>query len=297
MQLTQSSNKLNLNLFTVLINYLHSFYRILSFRLALSKRKKIIITSIVITIGFIISTQITILIFLQLRLIIFIGVLTYILSLWSLWEGMTKTKAVVLLILPVLFAIAMPAFIFSQQLWQVRWLTRVPAAIIFGLAFYSLLLSQNVFNVASIRTIPLYRAASTVTFLFTLFSAFLIFHVLHIFNLSFYINALIIFAISFLLILPVLWSIKMEEGISSKILIYSFILSVITSEFGLVLSFWPIAKFSFMWSVGITAVLFTTLGIGVDQLRDRLTSKEVALYSCFVFFVFLALTFFTSWTG
>ena len=131
--------------------------------LNLNKRQKIIITTGLLTIG-LISTQLVDF-NLRFKFILALGILAYLLSLWALWEGINWTKAIVLMILPMAFTLAVASFYF---LLPVRWLTRLPVAAIFGLTFYLLLLSQNVCNVASIRTIPLYRAASTPAFLFTL---------------------------------------------------------------------------------------------------------------------------------
>ena len=139
--------------------------------LHLNKRQKIIISAGILTIG-LLSTQ---LVDFNLRFN-FIGglfLLSYALSVWALWEGLNLTKALVLMILPTFFTVALASFYF---LLPVRWLTRLPIAFAFGLMFYLLLLAQNVFNVASLRTIPLYRAASTASFLFTLLSAFFIFN-------------------------------------------------------------------------------------------------------------------------
>ncbi len=167
--------------------------------LNLNKRQKIVITSTLLTIG-LLSTQ---LVNFDLRFCLLGGlaVLAYILSFWSLQEGINMTKAFILMILPTLFAVAVASFYF---LLPVRWLTRLPVAFLFGLTFYLLLLAQNVFNVASLRTIPLYRAASTASFLFSLLSAFFIFHVIFDFNLLIIWNGVVVFLISFPHILKVL---------------------------------------------------------------------------------------------
>jgi len=202
--------------------------------LKINKRKKIIITSILLTIG-LLSTQLVDF-NLRFKFIGGLAVLAYILSVWSLWEGMNRTKAVVLMILPFFFTVALSSFYF---LLPVRWLTRLPVAIGFGLMFYLLLLAQNVFNVASLRTIPLYRAASTASFLFTLLSAFFLFNVVYAFNLLFIWNGVVVLLISFPLILQVLWTIEMNDQISTAILVQSFILSLIIGELALGFSFWP----------------------------------------------------------
>lgn len=258
--------------------------------LNLNKRQKIIITTVVLTIG-LISTQ---LVDFNLRFMFIasLGVLAYILSLWALWEGINWTKAIVLMILPVSYTLAVASFYF---LLPVRWLTRLPVALVFGLTFYLLLLSQNVFNVASIRTIPLYRAASTAAFLFTLLSAFFIYNVVHAFNLLFIWNGVAVFLISFSLILQVLWSIKMEDKVSTAVFIQSFILSLVMGELAFSFSFWPMP--TTIWSLSLSSAMYVILGLTTQSLRGR-ESKRVVWEYVGIGALVLSISFLlTSWVG
>lgn len=259
-------------------------------KLNITKRQKIIITSVVLTLG-LLSTQLVDF-NLRFRAIAWLGVLSYILSLWSLWEGINKTKAVILMILPTLFTIAVASFYF---LLPVRWLTRLPVASLFGLMFYLLLLSQNVFNVASIRTIPLYRAASTANFLFTLMSAFFIFNVIYAFNLLFLWNGLIIAAISFPLILQVIWTISMEDKVSTSVVIQSFILSLVVGELALSFSFWPAP--TTIWSLALASGMYVLVGLTTQTLRGKSNRRVVWEYLGIGVVTLLVSFLLTSWTG
>lgn len=256
----------------------------------LTKRQKIIVTSVILTIG-LLSTQLVDF-NLRFKFIAGLSVLSLILSLWSLWEGLNFTKAIVLLILPVFFTIAVSSFYF---LLPVRWLTRVPVAGAFGLIFYLLLLAQNVFNVAAIRTIPLYRAASTTSFLFTLLSAFFIFNVLHAFNLLFIWNGLAVLLISFPLILQSFWTITMEDKVSPAIFIQSLVLSIIMGEIALAFSFWPMP--STIWSLALSSLMYVLLGLTTQVLRERVKSRVVWEYLGIGAIVLLVSFLSTSWTG
>src|SRR3989344_6363090 len=234
----------------------------------LNKRQKIIIASVILTFG-LVSTQ---LVDFNLRF--------------------KFLKAAVLLILPTLFVLGLASFYF---LLPVRWLTRLPVALIFGLSFYSLLLSQNVFNVAAIRTIPLFRAASTAAFLFTLITSFFLYNVIHAFNLAFYFNGLLVFLISFPLILQILWSIEMEDRISVSILAQSFILSLVLGELGLSLSFWPMQVT--MRSLTLASAMYVLLGLITYELRNRLNRRVTWEYLGIGIAVLTVAFFTTSWTG
>lgn len=256
----------------------------------LSKRHKIIVTSILLTIG-LLSTQL-VNFDLRFRFITGLGVLSYILSLWALKEGLNGTKAVVLMILPTFFTLAVASFYF---LLPVRWLTRLPVALVFGLLFYLLLLAQNVFNVAAIRTIPLYRAAATASFLFTLLSAFFIYNVIYAFNLPFYWNSLAVWLISFPLILQVLWSIEMEDNLVAPVVIQSAILSLVLGELAMAFSFWPMA--TTIWSLALSSAMYVILGLTTQLLRGRMVKRVVVEYAGIGAAVLIVSFLATSWTG
>ncbi|MBI2017814.1 hypothetical protein HYS92_02080 [Candidatus Daviesbacteria bacterium] len=261
--------------------------------LNITKRQKIIITTVVLTIG-LLSTQL-VNFNLRFRFMAGLGILAYFLSLWSLWEGMNeprRAKAVVLMILPTFFTVAVASFYF---LLPVRWLTRLPVAVLFGFMFYLLLLAQNVFNVASIRTIPLFRAASTASFLFTLLSAFFLYNVIYAFNLLFIWNGLAVFLVSFPLILQVLWSIEMEDKVSAAIFTQSFILSLVLGEVALAFSFWPAA--TTIWSLSLASSMYVLVGLSTQVLKDRASKRVVWEYLGIGAGVLLASLLVTSWTG
>lgn len=256
----------------------------------INKRQKIIISSVILTIG-LLSTQLVDF-NLRFRFLGGLALLAYLLSLWSLWEGLNLTKAFILMILPTFFTVAVASFYF---LLPIRWLTRLPVAIIFGLTFYLLLLAQNVFNVASLRTIPLYRAASTTSFLFTLLSAFFLYNVIFAFNLLFLWNGLIVLGLSFLMILHVLWSIQMEDRISPAIITQSFIISLILGELALTLSFWPSP--TTIWSLALSSAMYVFLGLSTQKLRGRLNRRVVWEYVGIGIAVLLVSFLTTSWSG
>lgn len=261
------------------------------------KRQKIIISSLIVTIG-LVSTQLVDF-NLRFHFMFALAGLSYLVSFWSLWVGIydesaflkvNKTKALTLLTLPALFALAVASFYF---LLPIRWLTRIPFAAAFGFAFYLLLLVQNLFNVASIRTIPLYRAASTVAFLYTLITAFLLFNVLYAFNMLFIWNGLLVFILSFPLILQILWSIEMDDRISVLLLVQSFVLSLVVGEFAVALSFWPL--YPMIWALSLASTMYVVVGLTTEYLRGRLSGRVVKEYIGIAIGIFIVAYLFTGW--
>lgn len=240
----------------------------------LSKRQKIVITTIIVTLGFIVITQPANVLFRRYYLVAAIATVAYVLSLISLWKGMTRSKAILLFILPVLYVVAFLGFYFLFK--YVRWLTRVPAALFFGISFYWLILSQNILNVASDRAIPLYRAASTANFVYTIFTFILLVGIIFSLNLSFYWNGLLVAIVSFPLSLQSLWSIKMEK-LSAQIVVYSLVLSLILGESAVALSFWPQAPL--LNALYVNSINYIFLGILSEYLRDKLKKRVILEYS------------------
>lgn len=258
--------------------------------LGLTKRHKIIITTVILFFGFLFVTQASNIIYKRYFIVVGFGVLTYILSLWSLWEGMTKTKAIILLILPVLYCIGMSSFYYLFR--EIRWLTRIPIAVFFGLSYYLLLLSQNVFSVASVRTIPLYRAASSTSFVYTVFTSVLLVLVIFSFELPFYLNGVLTAAVVFPLFLQILWTVKMAR-VDSQIVVYSVGLSLIAGELAMAFSFWP--QMPFVKSLFLASIIYSLLGIVLEFVRERLNSREVMEYVLVGVGVFIFVFGITTW--
>lgn len=258
--------------------------------LTLTKRQRIVIAAVLLTLG-LLFTQTASVFVVRYKMLAGLSLLGLLLTLWSLREDLTRVKGIILPILPVLFTLGASSAYF---LIQVRWLTRIPALIFFGLSFYFLLLSENVFNVAAERAIPLYWAASTANFVYTIVTSYFLFSVISALNLAFYWNFLLVALTSFLLILQVLWAIKMQK-ITLPVVIYSLILSILVGECALALSFWPLGVTS--WSLILSAVMYVLLGITSEIFKDRLSRRVVGEYVVVGGSVLLLVILITSWTG
>lgn len=261
-------------------------------RLSLSKREKIIAATVIVSIGILFGTRVASFIFLKERLILSIGLLTYFFTIWALWEGMTRVKAFTLLVLPVFFTMSVASFYFliPPELRPNRFIWTGG----FALSFYWLLLSQNVFNVASVRTIPLYRVASTTSFIYTVFTAFILYNVSYALNSDFALNGIAVFLISFILALPIFWSLEMEH-IRFSDLLYTSVISLVAGETAMALSFWPLAPT--IWSLALSTVFYISLAIMIDNLKERSNKRQFTEYLVFGLIVFIVSIFTTTWGG
>lgn len=256
----------------------------------ITKRQKFVLVTILLTAG---------LLFTQLlnsdwRFLI-VGILSlaaYFLSSWALKEDLSGIEWFTLLVLPLLYTLAVGLAYF---LLPVRWITRLPVAVAYMVGMYALLLTENIYNVAAIRTIQLLRAAHAVGFLITLITAFLLFQTFLSFHLPFWVNFFGIFFITLPLVLQALWVITLEEGITQPVAIYSFFFSWVTGEIALAFSFWPVK--TPILALFLVAVIYAFLGVGQQHLSGRLLRRAAIEFFLVPLFIFFILIFTAKWGG
>jgi len=254
----------------------------------LTKRRKFILSSLLLTLGFLLiqSGQITN----RYLALIILSLATIPLTWWSLREALRGPIWLTSWILPLFFTAGVGFFYF---LLPSSLIAAVPVIIIYFLGMYSLFLSENIFSVAAIRTIQLFRSASAVSFLLTLVIVFFLYDTILSFRLPFYFNGLLIFLASFLPFLHGAWAVNLEENIKAEILVVSFILSLGMGEMGLVLSFWPTTIA--LASLFLTSLVYVSLGIVQAKLSNRLFKKTVQEYLTVGFLVLGILLLYTTW--
>jgi len=222
-----------------------------------------------------------------------IGILSFLtipLVLWSLSEALRGAIWLMSWILPLLFTVGIGLFYF---LLPSSILTAAPVIILYFFGLYALFLSENIFSVASIRTIQLFRSASAVSFLLTLFISFLLYDTIFSFRLPFYLNAIFVFFISVFLFLHGVWSVDLEEKVSSKVIWFSLLFSLSLGEIAFVLSFWPISIA--LASLFLTSLVYVLLGLAQAHFSDRLFKKTIREYLIVGVAVFAVLLLYTNW--
>lgn len=221
-----------------------------------------------------------------------LAVSTVLLALFALWGELSGIKYFLLLLLPVYFVTGASLFYF---LLPVRWLTRLPFAIVFGISIYLLMLTANIYNVASVRTIALHRAARAVGLLFTLIAGFFLINVLFSLHLAFYFNAIGVMFISGPLYLVLLWSNELENYISRKVAIYTGVFTLVTAQMALVFSFWPIAPIN--GALIMVTVMYVLLGIGQFAIIEGLKRQIIYEYIGVAALVIIIVLITTRWGG
>lgn len=255
----------------------------------MSKRKRFLITSAVLSLGFVV----TLLFANQFRFLAIgiLAVLTFVLFYWSLKEGLGRNATLLSLVLPTLFTLGVGIFWF---LLPASIYARIPVVLIYGIGIYVLCLTMNIYTVsAAVRTIALLRAAKGVGFVLTLLTSFLIFDAIFSIRAIFPVTFVLVFITSFPLYLQGFWAIELQEKFTKDLALLSAITSLITAQMALSLHFWPVTVV--VGSLFLTSTFYMLLGLGQARLEGRLFSQTVSEYLIVGLLVFIGMFFATRW--
>lgn len=259
-------------------------------KITLTKRQQFVLVTLILTAG-LLFTQMVPGDF-RYPMVLVLSVLTYFGSAWVLREELDGVEWFTLLTLPTMYTAAVALFYF---LLPVRWLTRLPVAVLYCLGIYALILTENIYNVAANRSIALLRAAHSVGFLLTLVTYFLLVGTILSLRFPVVVTAVSVGIVSGLLILQSLWAVTLETHISPDIKKIMVVLSAVFVELAWVFSFWPIK--AVLISLFLTTVFYGTVGMAQQYLVEKLYKKTVIEFATVTTIVFIILFFATHWRG
>lgn len=271
-----------------MISPIKFYKKVVSYQI--TKRQKFIMMSFFLTV--ILLTIQTVQESLRFQIIGILALATLFLSIFSLWGELAGIKYFLLLLLPVYFVAGASLFYF---LLPVRWLTRLPFAVLFGISVYLLMLTSNIYNVAAIRTIALLRAAHAVGLLFSLISTFFLTNVLFSLHWPFYWAMGGTIAIVLPLYLVGLWSYELEDFVSRRVFVYAVIFTYLTVQIALVFSFWPIAPIS--QALSMATIMYVFLALSQFDFAGKLKPRVIWEHLVVATLVFLVIVITTRWGG
>lgn len=257
----------------------------------LSKRRKFVIVSVLLSLGLVVVQRLPV--EERYAAIAVFAIAAYFLTAWSLLKELRSYAWITNMTLPTLYPISVALFYFLlPQATVTRWVVTG----IFAVSMYALLLTSNIFSVASIRTIQLLRAARAVGFLISILSAAFLYYVLFSLHVSVLIVAPLSFAIAFPLILQGVWSYRLESTIGKE-MAYAATGGIILMEVATALSFWRIDVP--MASVMLAMAMYVVLGLFQHDVEERLFTRTIQEYVGFAVIVFLIVTgaVLWRWTG
>ena len=256
-----------------------------SFLFSISKRQKFIVTVIMLSLILFASEQL----FGKggVYIAIFLSVFTDILIFWAVRKDLRNNFSPQIFILPFFYSLACALFYF---LFPARLAVRIAMTSVYAIGLYSLLLSENIFVVSSIRTIALLSSARTVSFIITILTYLFLTNVIFSLHLNIFLTLLLIFTLSFPLILHSFWTHVLDNKFASNIL-WIFLLAVCSVELALAVWFWPAVPML----IGIFLAGFFYVFVGLSQIwLDRRLFKN-AIWG-YVWLSFLTLLLFATFS-
>lgn len=260
----------------------------------MNKRAKFLLLSVIQTLGFLFFIQLPY----DSRIY---GVLTGLaLTIFSTWYGLGLIyysdwkNRMAAVILPIMWFFGLAMFV---SVLELQWWWNIPLLVVFAMVNYTIFLVENVFMVAvGYKTVPLYRAAFTVSVVITLFCSFLIYDVIFSYRLGFWQNMLAFLAVTPFIFIYVVWTVLIELPDDGKDLpILSYILSSVwmLSQMAMILSFWPTGVFkSSLYMVSFQYLLVSLIHLSI---RERLFKKSVKTLGWVLVAVIISLVVTVSW--
>ncbi|MCL5113654.1 MAG: hypothetical protein M1372_00590 [Patescibacteria group bacterium] len=262
---------------------------VLKILVSLNKRQRFILAVLILSVGLFISQHL--LGKSGFYTIFTLAVLTDIFLYSALREDLKDNFFLQVFILPLFFSLSFGLFYF---LVPARYITRIIITSFYALGLYSLFLSENIFTVSSIRTIALLSSARTVSFAITLLSFFFLSNVLFSFHINIFLFLVLLFLLSFPLILHAIWTYTLERKLFAQA--YSILgLTLCLIEVGSILWFWP--STSTILAIFLTGVFYIIVGLYQVWLERRLFKSIMWEYIWVGSIVFITLILFTSWLG
>ena len=258
------------------------------FPMMIEKRLRFVISTVSLTALILISTF-----FFFDRSSIFIPLLivaSYGASFFSLYEGIEKIEWYMLFLMPVLLSVAMYLFYF---LFPVRWLTRIPFILIYGISMYATLLSSNIFNVGVEKNLQLYRAGFSVNYFIQTMVFFLFGNVLASFHWGFLANALVFGVLSGTMALQLYWSIRLDMHLRKEVLNHALLTAILVAEASLLLSFLLLQESIF--ALTISVLYYCIAGLTHLHLDERLFKQSITEYITILLVILSILFLSMSW--
>lgn len=257
--------------------------------LILEKRERFVVQTLFLTLG-ILLTQ---LIWEDYRflMVVILSIFTYLSAAWSLREDIKKIEWLTLFILPVFYMGSVSMFYF---LLPGRWISRIFITTVFALGMYAIMLIENIYNVAAIRTIQLLRAAQSIGLLISLIIIFLLSGIIYSLRMNYFWNSLLIMPGIYFLAFQSLWSIHLEDKPPPALYLYSALVSFIIGQVALALSFWPVNISAF--SLFITSTYYTIISVVQQHLQEKLFKNTYREYIFVILFTFILLLITTHWS-
>ena len=226
-----------------------------------------------------------------------VGMVLVIFCLWfglGIMFGGDLGLRLISVILPLIFFVGFGMF---TALLPFSFVGRLVLTIVFGVVIYVIFLVENVFMVAiGFRTVPLYRAAYTVSLIILLLACFFLFNTMYSFGFDYWINTLVVMFLTCFIFTYQFWVIAIElpdDGKNEKKLFYVLIPGLLVSQLALMFSFWPVGIFK--GSIYLVSVIYVLSGLIQANIRGRLFRRTWLMFLWIGVAIVLGILLATKW--
>lgn len=219
----------------------------------------------------------------------FLAVLSDVVLFWAIQKDLEDNFSSQVFVLPFFYSLSFGLFSF---LTPARLITRIILTTLYAVGLYSVFLSENIFTVASIRTIALLNSARIVSLVISLITYFFLASTVFSLRIDVIPTMITLFIFTLLLSTHAIWTYTLERDIK-KDFIWVGILSICILELALVLWFWPTTPT--VGALFLTSVWYVLIGLSHVWLDKRLFRNVLWEYIWIAVVAFLVLLSFTKW--
>lgn len=243
-------------------------------------------------------------------LVMAVCAVVYILSVWVLFDDLKGIEWFTLMVLPVTFTLGsgifanfLPAAIPSMFGRVIGYETslflasilKVVYFLLYMVGLYGILLVENIFSVASIRTIQLFRAARSANFIFSLITLLFFYTVALSLKVPFWMVGILSFVSSYIIAYVNFWSVDLKSTQYKQVARYTVGVSWVVALIGITLSFWPVKPF--MGGLMMTSAIYALMGVLEQRLTNRVYLEGLLEYLVSIVIIFIIGFLTTSWLG
>jgi len=208
---------------------------------------------------------------------------------WGIRDDLKETFSSQVFILPFLLSLAFGLF---SYLAPPRLITRIIITLLYMVGLYSTFLIQNIFIVASTRTIALLQSARIISQIVTLVTFAFLVNTIFSLRLPAIPTVLLIALCTYLLTLHALWTYLLSPRIRDY-LGWASVMTLCIAQCGIVAWFWPAG--ATVVTLFLTGMLYIFIGVSHAWIEKRLFRNVLWEYAWVGLISLLVLIAFTQW--
>lgn len=219
----------------------------------------------------------------------FLAIFSDLFLFWAIRKDLKNNVSPQVFILPFLYSLSFGLFSF---LTPARILIRLIMTTLYAIGLYSVFLSENIFIVASIKTIQLLNSARIVSLVISLIAYFFLANTTFSLRLNLPVTASIIGVFSLLFVIHAIWTYTLENSLI-KDFDWTGIICLCLLELTIMLWFWPTTPT--VVALFLTSMWYVLVGLSHVWLDKRLFRNVLWEYVWVAVIGFLVLVAFTRW--